>query len=486
MSRHLSNLRWFRPALAGLLAAGVMLSWAAVPEASPAFARKYQTSCQTCHIAFPKLNSFGEAFRLRGYRMPDETEDMIKEVPVPLGAPGYKRLWPDTVWPSDIPGTIPLAIDTLFTSHSSRTDEEGHIEKISNDFRFPEEVGLITAGTLGETLSFFGEIAFEQEEGDFEVEMEHGQLNFNGPWGSGTAFNVKVGRFAPEITQTMSHGHLLTTGGPAALLQFEPIRAHGGQEVGGHHGAVGISLPHSVSGIEVYGIVGRRFLYSGGLANGIGPGAETADGNDAKDVFGRVAYKFGGLAYDGSNYVASDKNWRETSLAVGAFAYRGDGSGVFVQQAGHHATEFLEDRSFTRAGFDVNVFVGDLNVIAGFVRGRDTLATFAEADHEDGGDEHAEEGDEHGELPELEFEGEQDYTYKTWFIQGDYVFLPWLHGAIRYEWLDPASTRAPEFKRLVPHLTALIRANVKAYVELQRNLGDSTDYVLLTAVRFAF
>ncbi len=58
-----------------------------VAEAIPAFARKYQTNCQTCHIAFPKLNPFGEVFRLRGYRMPEETEDMIKEQPVQLGAP---------------------------------------------------------------------------------------------------------------------------------------------------------------------------------------------------------------------------------------------------------------------------------------------------------------------------------------------------------------------------------------------------------------
>ncbi len=59
-------------------------------DAIPAFARKYQTSCQTCHVAFPKLNPFGEAFRLRGYRMPAETEDLIKESPVALGAQAYK------------------------------------------------------------------------------------------------------------------------------------------------------------------------------------------------------------------------------------------------------------------------------------------------------------------------------------------------------------------------------------------------------------
>ncbi len=59
--------------------------WPASAEAVPAFARKYQTSCQTCHIVFPKLNAFGEAFRLRGYRMPAETEDMVKQKPVSMG-----------------------------------------------------------------------------------------------------------------------------------------------------------------------------------------------------------------------------------------------------------------------------------------------------------------------------------------------------------------------------------------------------------------
>ena len=47
--------------------------------------------------SFPKLNPFGEAFRLNGYRMPKETEEQIKIKPVSLGADAYKRLWPKTV-----------------------------------------------------------------------------------------------------------------------------------------------------------------------------------------------------------------------------------------------------------------------------------------------------------------------------------------------------------------------------------------------------
>src|SRR5690242_7986939 len=36
----------------------------------PLFARKYGVACTTCHLAFPRLNSFGMAFRQNGYRMP--------------------------------------------------------------------------------------------------------------------------------------------------------------------------------------------------------------------------------------------------------------------------------------------------------------------------------------------------------------------------------------------------------------------------------
>jgi hypothetical protein len=41
---------------------------ASMAEAIPLFARNYKLSCTTCHIGFPKLNSFGEAFAGNGYR----------------------------------------------------------------------------------------------------------------------------------------------------------------------------------------------------------------------------------------------------------------------------------------------------------------------------------------------------------------------------------------------------------------------------------
>lgn len=483
----------------GLVAAFTIVLGGESAWAIPAFARKYQTSCHTCHISYPKLNPFGNAFRLRGYRMPAETEDMIKEKPVSLGAEAYKRVWPDAIWPSDIPGTVPLSVDVRLSSVTTHDAEEDHTTK--NDFRFPESVELLGGGTFGETLSFLASLGFELEsehgETTVDIEVEHAELRFNGPFGSGTAFNAKLGRFTPEMSQGFSHGYLLTESTPVSIFGFNPIGFHGSTEVAGfgHAGAHGgggggISLPVGVEGIEVYGIIGHRFEYSGGISNGMGPGDESRDGNDAKDVFGRVGYKLGGLPLDGEGYQDSAKNWRESSLRVGLFGYRGDGGGMLFAGTGQHASSLAEDQEFTRVGFDVNLYWRDLNVIAGFVRGNDTLAVFdmAAGDEHGEADEHAEE-DEHGGIGELVLRSgfPDDFIYKGWFTELDYVFYPWLHGAFRYALLDPSDPRRPNFKRVTVHGNALVRANVKAFVEYQRNLGEGDDdYLIKGALRFAF
>jgi hypothetical protein len=486
-----------------VLAAPFVVLVAGDAWAVPAFARKYQTSCQTCHTAYPKLNPFGNAFRMRGYRMPAETEEMVKETPVSLGVEAYKRVWPDAVWPSDIPGTVPLAVDVRLSSVTSHDAE--HDETVKSDFRFPESVALLGAGTLGETLSFLTEIEAENEpadehgEGGVALEVAHAELRFNGLWGTGPAFNLKVGRMTPEMTQTFSHGYLLTDSLPAAMFGFNPIGFHGSSEVGGlghagghGGGGGGIALPAGVDAIEVYGIAAHRLDYSAGIANGIGPGVGSMDGNNSKDFFGRVGYKFGGLSLDGEEYEPSDKGWRENSIRVGAFGYRGEGDGILFAGSGHHGGSFAMDEEFTRLGFDVNVYLRDLNVIAGFVRGRDRLAVFethVEDEHGEA-DEHAEEEDEHAEEGEgdLVLEDVGDFTYKAWFVEADYVFYPWLHGGFRYEWLDPSDTRRPAFERVTVNVSVLVRANVKAFLEYQRNTGggDRDDYLLRGVLRFAY
>ena len=77
--------------------------------AIPAFARKYQTSCQTCHSNFPELNDFGEAFKKNGFKFPKDDETFVKEPPVLLGAEAQRENFPKVIYPGEIPGTIPIS-----------------------------------------------------------------------------------------------------------------------------------------------------------------------------------------------------------------------------------------------------------------------------------------------------------------------------------------------------------------------------------------
>jgi hypothetical protein len=41
-------------------------------NAIPAFARKYNMSCNVCHAPFPKLKPYGEDFAANGFQLPDK------------------------------------------------------------------------------------------------------------------------------------------------------------------------------------------------------------------------------------------------------------------------------------------------------------------------------------------------------------------------------------------------------------------------------
>src|SRR6266704_6337161 len=77
--------------------------------AIPAFARKYQTACATCHSNPPELNDFGEAFKKNGFKFPKDDETFVKEPPVLLGSKAQKEAFPGAVYPGEIPGYLPIA-----------------------------------------------------------------------------------------------------------------------------------------------------------------------------------------------------------------------------------------------------------------------------------------------------------------------------------------------------------------------------------------
>ena len=454
----------------------VLLAVASTAHAVPAFARKYQTSCQTCHIVFPKLNAFGEAFRLRGYRMPGETEEMVKQPPVSLGAPAYKKLWPQAVWPGEISNTVPLAVNVKMAYlNTSSVNDDGSVTRVRNDLQFPQEVNIFGAGTLGEHVSYFSEVTFgENPDGSAIVELEHARIQFDSPFGPEDLFHFRLGKFAPNLFDGFQEMWISTNAAIDSLFDFNPIGINGGTGLGADALSPGaISLPARIRGIEAYGIVNHRAMWVAGLANGVmaPPGDTTGrfDGNNAKDVYARFDYKIGGMGLDGDTggQPIPEKNWRDNSLRLGVFTYRGDASGIpFGLETGDGAKVNVEDRHFLRTGLYVSVFYQDLNVFGAYLRGTDALNV---TDEETGVLLHAIEP-----------------NYHAWFTQADYMIYPWLQASGRYETVTPGDPEVRSVRIGTLNLSALVRANVKVMVEYQRDMRLSDNHSLNTLVRFGF
>ncbi len=288
--------------LAGLLAL-VYVSVLSVDNAYaiPTWARKYKTSCATCHYAYPKLNGFGKAFKNNGYRYPGGDENYRKEEPVSLGAESYKRMWPDALWPSDFPGFIPLSIQPVGRVNVAPDGE------VKSEFEFPHELELLYGGTLGESASFFGEIELENEDNETEFAFPFTfQWDFNPRW------HLQVGTVRPDPTP---EHHRLTRN----HYNVASFRTRNRWRLRDQH--TGIALIATNNGPNGRG----GYLFEAGVVNGQG----ISDVNSDKDVFAIFSYKIGGLGQIGGTEGGASQtsaHYIDDNLTLGGFAYIGTAS----------------------------------------------------------------------------------------------------------------------------------------------------------------
>ncbi len=484
--------------LRGLILLAIFLGLAAPAGAFPIFARKYQTSCVTCHTIYPKLNAMGEAFRLNGYRLPKETEDLIKQKPVSLGSEAYKKVWPDAVWPNELPGNAPVAVNVKMANvYTSSTDASGAKTTVHNDFQFPQEVNLFAAGTLGEHMSFMAELTHaENADGSSGTEIEHARLGFESLLGPDHAFNIRIGKFAPNLYAGFQEMWLMTDNGVDSLFNYNPVGFKGG--IGLLDDAAGVvSLPARVRGIEAYGVLNHRFFYTFGAMSKIAPGANApVSGAEAlnstgspngnfnntthKDVYVRFDYKFGGMGLDGDTdgVKLPPENWRENSFRVGVLALKGNATGVDFLAADANGPVIdpidgtnpyhQQDTSYTRTGLFASWTFSDLNVFGVYLNGKDTLE-LRSADN-------------------LTLVSTNDRTYKAYFVQADYVIAPPFHVSARFERLTPGDTTVQPLKVSNLNFSYLAAANVKFMLEYNKaeQAGVGTNKSINTVIRAAF
>jgi hypothetical protein len=271
-------------------------------NAIPAFARKYKTSCMTCHATYPRMTAVGEAFRLNGYKMPGGDEIYSKEKPVSMGSEAYKRMFPKSVWPSDIPYLPPISLRVIgdiewdIGDNASERDSRWKME-------FPHEIALIAAGSFGDNMSFYTELEWEHpddlEQGFaawlmWEDVFIENALNFKG--GS-------VGRYEISLPNMRDHDKITKE---RYLYHNEITR--------------GLDGP----GIEVNGF-GKMWRYAAGFVK---PQDEFGDAG----YYAQGSLKFGGLGYDGEGGTSEEGGlktspagyWLDDAVFIGAFYYNGD------------------------------------------------------------------------------------------------------------------------------------------------------------------
>lgn len=381
--------------------------------AMPTFARRYRTSCATCHQAFPRLNGVGEAFRLNGFRFEDD-ERYRKVDPVELGDEAYKRLWPKALWPTDIPSTSPLSFILRMMGEADLDRSRQH----NVTYLFPEEVELVWAGNLGDDIAFYGDVIFLQK--DFGGEKLQSGATIKG-WVQfqnlidrhlnlrvGTVGTQSLGLFNARDANTYGTHYYLYT---SWAIPTPDIAAWGLAEFEGNNFSI---APQP--GIEVNGF-GERWTYGAGVVNGnvaapfSSPLMVTGMGSGGgSDVYAQFAYKIGGVPFDRSDeehaaaLTTGAEFWRDDAIVFSFFAYRGRAT---IRAVDLEGAVFEEEDSFWRFGAGAQQQWRDLSVSVAWTAGRNARP--------------------YGTL------SSEPVRSRAWHVEGLYFVYPWLIPYLRYE-----------------------------------------------------
>ncbi len=143
-----------------------------VARTIPAFARKYGFSCNTCHIAVPKLKGYGDEFAGNAFQLPDEEE--------PPRA--YRDVGDDRLL---LQRDLPLAV--RFDAFA-RFRTEGDI---ASDMQTPYGIKLLSGGSIARDIGYY--FYFYMNERGKVAGLEDAYVHFNNIGGS--ELDLMVGQF---------------------------------------------------------------------------------------------------------------------------------------------------------------------------------------------------------------------------------------------------------------------------------------------------
>lgn len=434
---------------------------ASAPKSSaiPAFSRKYQTSCTTCHNDYPELNDFGEAFKKNGFKFPKDDETFVKEPPVLLGAKAQKEAFPGAVYPGEIPGSVPVAFrySGNFNYNSKQPIEAGFLPR--TDLFVPNTFTIIGAGSFGPTLSFWVDNDISAGGADAAAGLGDGYLKVNDLGHAiglpKDTLNLRMGQFELDLPITQARTINLT---PYDVYSQASIAT-----VNGTACATAATTPCTTNNPLQFGIPQRgieiggypndgNFIWSLAVVDGSN---NTAALRNYKDVYVRVSQRFN-LERDPASrnavQAAGPTGPRDhTSIRFGAFYYYGrnalnmDGS-LFPGFGTVHAPFYRAggDFRFKYRQFElygVGMYGHDQNLLPNAVTGG--------------------------------FGRTSPVTFTGGFAQAQYWIYPWAIALMRYDFVDSPTdfsngvSRYDTRNRFSPGFQFLVRANIKVAFEYQ-------------------
>ncbi len=289
-------------------------------SAIPAFSRRYGVSCSACHSAWPALNAAGWSFKMSGYRRLNgrELQPTTKDIDLAMGA-------------LSVPSIPPLAIVGQFGFDFQEIGPKGSdgstATRKGSSFNF-NELELLAGTPLGKNLSFF--LDYELFETEIENRTGPGEADETGSRRDITFESEGPG--APGLAKLMWNGLL-----PESIAPLDSLNITGGID----ELPVGFSPEHRRLSASPYLIYARRaldllsrtpvddlgtaaerdrlfrlsksqlgvklggfFLPGGGTMPeaaiveyhfGVGNGSNNqSDPNTEKDIYGRLAVRWGG------------------------------------------------------------------------------------------------------------------------------------------------------------------------------------------------
>ncbi len=412
---------------------------AAVPAAAiPAFARKYGTSCVTCHTVYPRLTPFGESFRRNGYLFPGIDSDFIKQETVAMGQDAAKKQFPNAVWPGWVPSIPGLAFGangTLVThptlgSEAARADNGANLS-LDN---LIEEAHIFGGWSIDDNTTLWFEGTFTAD----GANLERAQILFNNLLGPKHAVNLVVGRGVPTLSLFGPHSSYVSDN------QFVTIAApaiYGSPDAGWQ-------LADNFNMVELNSVIAGSVELGVGL--NAGSHAPSAI-RPTENVHAHAGIKLGGMRLDGEGSTGStdtQRPWAETALTLHGFVSHANSqynSAIVTDPTTTPETTAGVVQDISNAyGIGARLQVDSLELnVEGYIDQHDHATGVLGADGRPG-----------------------TVDVKVAWAELSYILYPWLVPAVRVEHviLDPAGGTSTSWTHIRPGVAILVRPNVKLTV----------------------